>query len=110
MVEKTLQKLGSLLGLTGGDKEVVAEMCRYGGCYIFAKAFQKQFGGTLYISKEKEHCIVRNGIRYYDSYGEVKDISGFIECTQDDEIYMEENYGLENYYDCDMHWILDKVG
>lgn len=109
MVEKTLQKLISILGLIEDDEVMVAEMCRYGGCYIFAKAFQKLFGGTLYLSKEKEHCIIRNGIRYYDSYGEVKDISGFRKCTQDDEIYMEDNYGLEDYYDCNMNWIIDEV-
>lgn len=40
---------------------------------------------------------------------QVKDISGFRKCTQDDEIYMEDNYGLEDYYDCNMNWIIGEV-
>lgn len=109
MIENTLQELITLLGLNDDDTVMVAEMCQNGGCYIFAKVFQKLFGGTLYLNKEKEHCIVKNGTNFYDSYGTVKDISGFRKCTQDDEIYMEDSYGLDDYYDCDMSWVIAKI-
>lgn len=109
MVKKTMQILINILGLNEDYEIAIAEMCQYGGCYIFAKVFQKQFGGTLYLNKDKEHCIIRNGTSYYDSQGAVKDISGFRKCTQDDEKYMQDNYGLEDYYDCDMSWLIDKV-
>ena len=109
MVENTLQKLINILGLDDDDDDMVAEMCQNGGCYIFAKTFQKLFGGALYLNKEKDHCIIKNGTSFYDSYGTVKEISGFKRCTVDDELYMEENYGFDAYYDCDMNWILNEI-
>lgn len=109
MVKKTLQKLIDILGLNDDDDDMVAEMCQNGGCYIFAKTFQKLFGGILYLSREKDHCIIKNGTNFYDSYGTVKSVSGFRKCTPDDEIYMTENYGFDDYYDCDMDWILNEI-
>ncbi len=66
-----------------------------GGCYEYAKIIKKIVPACeIYVSYNKQHCIIKYDGKFYDTLGEVtKDIDQYKKAEQDDIYYMEDNFG-----------------
>lgn len=91
----------SIIGLTadlycGYSKEDARELYLQGGCYELAKIIKDFVDGiTIYINKEKDHCVFSFEGVLYDANGIVREnIENYRVASETEIKFMEKNFGF----------------